>query len=92
LDDFAKSCKSVDRVVVVDIYGSAREQQGGIHARDVVAAINDASKNAVYGGTLEETANMLRREAKAGDVIITMGAGDVWKVADEYIHRLGRNR
>ena len=28
----------------------------------------------------------------AGDVVVTMGAGDVWKVADEYIQRLRRNR
>lgn len=87
LDDFAKSFKSVDQVVVVDIYGSAREQQGGIHARDVVAAVNGVSKNAVYGRTLEEAGDMLRREAKVGDIIITMGAGDVWKVGESFLRK-----
>ena len=33
----------------------------------------------------------LEQNVRAGDVVITMGAGDVWKVADEYIQRLRRN-
>lgn len=86
LEDFAKSFKSVDKVAVVDIYGSAREKQGGIHARDVVAAINAVSKNAVYGGTLEEAAELLCREAKSDDIIITMGAGDVWRVGERFLN------
>ena len=33
----------------------------------------------------------LKAEAKAGDVVVTMGAGDIWKVADEYIQWLREN-
>jgi UDP-N-acetylmuramate-alanine ligase len=33
----------------------------------------------------------LAKHVNSGDVVVTMGAGDVWKVADEYIQRLGRD-
>ncbi len=89
LADFAQSFKSVDQVVVADVYGSAREKQGGIHARDVVAAINEVSHNARYGGSLEQITELLKVEAKSGDVIITMGAGDVWRVGETFLEKGG---
>ena len=33
----------------------------------------------------------LTKQVRSGDVVVTMGAGDVWKVADEYIQWLGKN-
>jgi UDP-N-acetylmuramate--alanine ligase len=33
----------------------------------------------------------LERSVRAGDLVITMGAGDIWKLADEYIQWLGKN-
>ena len=39
-----------------------------------------------------EICEHLKDNVTAGDLVVTMGAGDIWKVADEYIHWLGKNR
>ena len=39
LDDFAKSFGEADELIVLDIYGSAREEQGGVHSKDLIKAI-----------------------------------------------------
>ncbi|MBI4276219.1 UDP-N-acetylmuramate--L-alanine ligase [Candidatus Uhrbacteria bacterium] len=77
LNEFAGSFADADHVIVLDIYGSAREAHGGVHARDLVQLIGAI---ATYIPTIAEAAAHLRIHAKPGDVIITMGAGDVWRV------------
>lgn len=87
-DDFARSFADADHVIILDIYGSAREAQGGVHSQDLVAAINkiapEHGKGAAtyYIPTIAEAATYLRDHAQKGDVVITMGAGDVWKVGE----------
>lgn len=86
--DFAKSFSVVDKVIVIDIYGSAREKTGGIHSRDLVEAIKKKGSDALYIPTIPEVADFLAREVKSGDVVITMGAGDVWKVGELLISKI----
>lgn len=85
LDDFAASFLEADEVVVLDIYGSARETQGGVHSLDLVKLINSRNENkslARHIPTLQETAEYLRGQAGKGDVILLLGAGDVFRVWD----------
>ncbi len=82
LTDFAQSFDAADRVVVLDIYGSAREVQGGVSSRDLVDLINrffpgkaeHASDTIILISDLEKT---MGRQ----DVIITLGAGNVWEIS-----------
>lgn len=78
-NDFAVSFTDTDHVIVLDIYGSAREQHGGVHSKDLVQLVG---AKAVYIATIPEAAEYLRSHTQAGSVVITMGAGDVWKVWD----------
>jgi UDP-N-acetylmuramate--alanine ligase len=84
LDDFAKSLKIADKIIVLDIYGSARENRGNVHSRDLVKLLGD---KALYISTLEECAKYLKPILKDGDLAITMGAGDVWKVGDKILNK-----
>lgn len=85
LEDFASSFSSADHVVVMDIYG-AREDAGSIHARDLARAIADCGVPADYGGTINETLAILKREAQNIDRVVFMGASeDVWKATDLYV-------
>ncbi len=84
LSEFAQSFDDTDRVIVIDIYGSAREQQGGVSSDDLVKLINKYHPGrADYIPTIGEASEFLKGEAGHFDVLITMGAGDVWKVAEE---------
>ena len=89
LDDFAKSFQEADEVIVLDIYGSAREQQGGVHSTELVAKIkqHENQKEVKYIATLDECAEYLRGAAGQGDLVILMGAGDVFRVGERLIQK-----
>lgn len=86
LDDFARAFVSADRVLVLDIYGSAREEQGTIHGRDLADAIDAISGNASYVGSHERALGMTVDHIDEIDVLITMGAGDVWRIAEKFLY------
>ena len=87
LQDFAQSFDDADAVVVIDIYGSAREVQGGVSSAELVALINRYNHDkAEHIATIEEAVEYLRKHAGQFDVLITMGAGDVWKVAQKLLN------
>jgi UDP-N-acetylmuramate--alanine ligase len=88
LGDFAKSFGAADRTIVIDIYGSAREVTGGISSRDLVEAIKKEGSGTLYIPTIPEAADYLAREVKSGDVVITMGAGDVWRAGELLLEKL----
>lgn len=92
LDDFAKSFDLADEVIVLDIYGSAREEQGGVHSLDLVAKIKE--HNRIMSNdkqiikhipTLKEVESYLRGNLSRNEVVILMGAGDVFRVGEELI-------
>ncbi|OGF27898.1 UDP-N-acetylmuramate--L-alanine ligase [Candidatus Falkowbacteria bacterium RIFOXYB2_FULL_47_14] len=84
LDDFAGSFGAADEVVILDIFGSAREKQGGVHSLDLVKKIR--SSPAKHIPTLEECEKYLRENIGAGDAVILMGAGDVYKIGEKLIN------
>ncbi|MCL4458328.1 MAG: UDP-N-acetylmuramate--L-alanine ligase [Chloroflexi bacterium] len=90
LDQFAASFGLADVVIVTDIYlPPGREADTlGIGAPDLVAAMNH--RGARYIGDLEEAASYVSHEAQAGDVILTMGAGDIYQVAERVLTDLRR--
>lgn len=85
--DFVKSFNDADELVVLDIYGSAREKQGGVHSRDLVKEIkkNKDEKSVRYIPTLEKAENYLRNTAGPNDVILLMGAGDVFRIGENML-------
>jgi len=90
LDEFASSFGGVDEIIIPDIFG-AREAGAGDHAIDaeeLVSRIRQNGGRARYVETLEAAAEHVARNVTAGDLVVTMGAGDVWKVADELVARI----
>jgi UDP-N-acetylmuramate--alanine ligase len=93
LDDFASSLSLADEVLVPDIY-FVRDSQSDRH---LVSGLDLAERIARRGGraryipSLAAIAEYLAGEAQPFDLLLTMGAGDVWKVADEMVSRLRTN-
>jgi len=93
LADFADSFSDADRVVVPDIYfvrDSQRDREA-VCAEDLVERIRERGGAATYVPGLDTIVELLAGEAEPGDVVLTMGAGDIWKVADGLVERLGRH-
>lgn len=82
LADFAQSFDDAGRVIVLDIYGSAREKQGGVSSADLVREINRFTPGkAEHIPTIPETIEVLTATLDTNDLLLTFGAGDVWRVA-----------
>lgn len=87
LSEFAQSFEAADEVIVLPVYGSAREAQGGVSANDLVDCINRFSRGkARFGSDQVASAKEIEETLGHQDVIITMGAGNVWEIS----HRLAR--
>ena len=65
-------------MLVPDIYPGREVDTGMVHARDMVAAIHKEGTDAKYIPTFEGINDYLRAHWKAGDLVVTLGSGDVY--------------
>jgi UDP-N-acetylmuramate--alanine ligase len=77
LDDFAKALSIADNVVLSEIMGSREKNTYNIYSKDLA----EKTDNCVWYNTFEEMADHIIKNAKAGDLVITLGCGDVYKCA-----------
>jgi len=89
LDDFAESFKLADVIIVPEIY-FVRDSQASkkeVNSQILVERIQANGTDAVFIDSFGAICDYLERNVAAGDLVVTMGAGDIWKVADGYIQR-----
>ena len=93
LDDFAESFKLADIIIVPEIYfvRDTLESKEQVNAQLLVDRIRENGSEAYFIDSFPGICEYLKEQADIGDVIVTMGAGDIWKVADEYIQWLRRD-
>ena len=85
--DFAQSFDDADEVGVIEIYGSAREEQGGISSSQLAAAINQYhSGRAEFVATLDDAVEYAKNKTQKGDILLTLGAGNVWEVGHRFLY------
>ncbi|MCF7795322.1 UDP-N-acetylmuramate--L-alanine ligase [Patescibacteria group bacterium] len=90
-NDFIVSFSEADEVLINDIYGSAREKQGGVSSKDLARAIKEYNKKqgikqrVKATGGLKATENYLRKTYKDKDIVLLLGAGDIFRVADSLL-------
>ncbi len=78
-----------DRVLVAPIYAAGEAPIDGVSSAKLAEGIRaHGHKNCEATGGLEEAVNRLFEEARSGDIVLTLGAGDVWKVSRELIAKL----
>lgn len=95
-DDFARVLQIADKVVLTDIMGSREKNTFGIYTRDLASAIPgciffdcdnetaDAQTAQRKEENFDEIAQYLLKEAGDGDIIITLGCGDAYKIAKKF--------
>lgn len=90
LDAFSRAFGDADEVIITDIYSPAGEKQiEGIHSSKLVELIKENSNPAArYIPTKQEVIEDLENRLKPGDMVLTMGAGDIWKVGDTLAKRI----
>jgi UDP-N-acetylmuramate--alanine ligase len=93
LDDFAESFKLADITIVPEIYFVRDSQQSKkeVNSQVLVDKIRARGSDAMFIDGFAAICDYLTKQVRSGDAVVTMGAGDVWKVADELIRGLGKN-
>jgi UDP-N-acetylmuramate--alanine ligase len=87
LGDFATSWYGLDELVMLPIYASAREAQGAVSSQDLIDEIKMAQPELAvsYQPTLDSAEDYLRRHLKGDEVVILMGAGDVFRIGQRLV-------
>lgn len=87
LDDFAGSFKDANEVIVTDIYAAREKDDHSVHAKDLTEKINSISNNAKYIKDFTEIENYLKTRIDRNTVILTIGAGDVYKIGENIVKK-----
>lgn len=90
MDDFARAFNQADAVFVLDIYAASEKPIEGVNAQALVKRLKSfGHKCADYAASIEEGVRMISQAARSGDVIITLGAGNVYQAAEQILAALG---
>ncbi len=85
LDEFAQALSKADKVVLADIYAAREVDPGDISSADIMEKIKELGTEAYYFPTFDEIENFLLKNCVTGDLLITMGAGDIVKVGESLL-------
>ena len=85
INEFAHAFEDADNIVIAKIYAAREKDTGEISGNDLAEKIKDLGKNVVYFNEFEEIEKFLLSNCKNGDLLITMGAGDINLVGEHII-------
>lgn len=83
LEEFGQAFGAADKVILTDIYASAREGVGRVTAVDLLNKIKNHNSNVIYFHDWRKIKEYVLAFAKGPVVIITIGAGDIYKLGQE---------
>ena len=85
MDDFASALSRADAVVLPDIYAAREQNTFGVSSEDLCERIADLGTESFYIPTFDEVENFLLKNCDDGDLLITMGAGDVVNIGNSLL-------
>jgi UDP-N-acetylmuramate--alanine ligase len=88
--DFTLAFNLADVLIVTDVYAAGEAPIPGISGESLAHAIGEAGhKNVLYVRSMQDAVELLLKESRAGDAILTIGAGNVTRASNELIVLLG---
>jgi len=89
-DDFLGAFDDAEALILTDIYAASEKEIQGVHSMNLRKGIQDHGHGDVmYLSGFGEIADHLCAITRPGDVVLTLGAGNVWKVGKDLLERLG---
>jgi UDP-N-acetylmuramate--alanine ligase len=89
LEGFAQSFGAASELLLLDIYSAGESPIEGISSDVLAAKIAETGFGAVrHVGTKDQALAVLLQELRAGDVVFTLGAGDVYKLGERILHEM----
>ena len=87
LNDFADVLSMADVVVLADIYAAREQNTYGISSKDILDLLLEKGVNAHYFPSFEEIEKFLSENCVNGDLLITMGAGNVVEIGEDLLKK-----
>lgn len=84
-DDFGDAFGQADHIIVADIYAAREKDTGLVTAQELAQRIADNGKDALYVGDFQQITDYLIEHCQPGDLLLTVGAGDVNKIGELFL-------
>lgn len=85
LDEFAQALSLADEVILADIYAARETDTLGVSSADIADRIKKLGGSARYIPSFDEIETFILENCQQGDLLITMGAGDIVKVGEKLL-------
>ena len=86
-NEFVDALSNVDHIVLADIYAARETDTLGVSSKQIADALKEKGCDAYYFPSFEEIENFFLEHCQKGDVLITMGAGDVVNIGENLLKR-----
>jgi UDP-N-acetylmuramate--alanine ligase len=91
INDFSVSFTEADSLIVLDIYPAGESPIEGVNSAYIVERIRETGyENVVYMKDREDARKYIIANSRKGDIVLTLGAGDVWKIGEEIVNKVKR--
>jgi UDP-N-acetylmuramate--alanine ligase len=89
MDEFAKSFHQADSVYLLDIYAASEQPIEGVTAATLAERMRDFGNRCVeYSGSIDNAVDAVLNNVRAKDLVLTLGAGNVWQAGEKVLDRL----
>ncbi len=91
-DQFSTAFYNADLVLITDIYAASEDPIDGVNSETLAAAMREhGHRDVTYRPSKEGLLDALQARARPGDLVITLGAGDIWKVGQQLLDSLAKD-
>ncbi|HSW40226.1 MAG TPA: UDP-N-acetylmuramate--L-alanine ligase [Acidobacteriota bacterium] len=85
-EDFSRAFNNADSLLVLPIYAAGEEPLAGITAEGLAEMIKESGhRDVCFAADFDEALRLLRSRVLEGDLLITLGAGDIWKIGEAFL-------
>lgn len=84
-NEFCNCFSGVENLIITDIYAAREKDTGLVSSEQLAEGIKKAGVNCTYIKDFNEITDYLKKHCTDGDVIITVGAGDVFKIGEDFL-------
>jgi len=89
MNEFTSCFSEADVLCLLDVYSAGEKPISGVDSKALLERVKDSGqKDVVYFPDREKLLNNLLERLRSGDVVFTLGAGDVWKLGGEILKRI----
>ena len=84
-EEFGEAFADADEVIIADIFAAREQDDGLVSAQELAQRIAKTGKSARYVGDFDAICNYLKAHCQPGDLLLTVGAGDVYKIGENFL-------